>query len=132
MGSILAESKNLIVTNEYEEVFLNFKSSNKKVYIGDFYGDPQAAAISNDENFCVMVGYGLIIYYLQEPFEEFGYNKSTKQWKELFREDCKEWEIENVEVMDNSTIMFTVEEADTENGGRYKLNINDMELIKCT
>lgn len=132
MGSILAESKNLLITNEYEEVFLNFKISNKKVYIGDFYGDPQAAAISNDESFCVMVGYGLIIYYIQEPFQEFSYNKSTKQWKELFREDGKEWEIEDVEVMDNSTIMFTVEASDTENEGRYKLNINDMELIKCT
>jgi hypothetical protein len=132
MSSILAESKNLLVINEYEKVFLNFKSSNKKVYIGDFYGDPQAAVISKDESFCVMVGCGLIIYYLQEPFEEFSYNKSTRQWKELFREGGKEWWIEDVEVIDNSTIMFTVEEVDSENGGRYKLNIDDMELIKCT
>ncbi len=132
MGLILAESKKILVTNDYEKVFLSFKSSNKKVYIGDFYGDPQAAAISKDESFCVMVGRGLIIYFLQEPFEEFSYNKSTRQWKELFREGGKEWWIEDVEVIDNSTIMFTVEEVDPEKGGKYKLNVERIELIKCT
>lgn len=130
MGSILAESENLLVKNEYEKVFLIFKSNSRKIYIGDFYGDPQAAVISNDESFCVMVGCGLIIYYLQEPFEEFGYNISTRQWKELFRESGKEWWIEDVELVDDSTIMFTVEEVDTENGGRYKMNVNSIEPIK--
>lgn len=130
MSSILAESKNLLVKNEYEKVFLIFKSNRRKIYIGDFYGDPQAAVISNDERFCVMVGCGLIIYYLQEPFEEFRYNVSTRQWKELFREKGKEWWIENVELIDDSTIIFTVEEVDTENGGRYKMNVNRIDLIK--
>lgn len=132
MSSILAESKNLLIINEFEKVFLKFKNSNRKVYIGDFYGDPQAAAISNDERFCVMVGCGLIIYYLQDPFEEFIYNTSTRQWKELFRECGKEWWIDDVKAVDNSTIMFTVEEADLENGGRYKLNVDNIKLIKCT
>jgi hypothetical protein len=132
MNSILAESKNLLVINEYEKVFLDFKNSNRKVYIGDFYGDPQAAVISNEESFCVMVGCGLIIYHLQEPFEEFAYKKSTSQWIELFRESGKEWWIESIEVIDNLNIMFTVEEVDTENGGRYKMNIDDLEPIKCT
>ena len=132
MGSILAESENLIVKNEYEKVFLIFKNNSRRIYIGDFYGDPQAAVISNDESFCVMVGCGLIIYYLHEPFEEFRYNISTRQWKELFRESGKEWWIEDVEVIDSSTIVFTVEEVDIENGGRYRLNINNFELAKCT
>jgi len=131
MSSILAESKNIIAINEYEKVFLNFKNSNKRVYIGDFYGNPQVAVISKDESFCVMAGCGLIIYYIKEPFEEFSYNELTSQWKELFREEGKEWWIEDVAVIDNSTIIFTVEE-DSENGGRYKLNIDDMKLIKFT
>lgn len=132
MGSILAESENLIVKNEYEKVFLIFKKNSRRIYIGDFYGDPQAAVISNDESFCVMVGCGLVIYYLHEPFEEFRYNISTRQWKELFRESGKEWWIEDVEVIDSSAIVFTVEEVDIENGGRYRLNINNFELAKCT
>lgn len=132
MGSILAESKNFVVINEYEKVFLNFKSRNRKIYIGDFYGDPQAAAISKNESFCVMIGCGLVIYYLHEPFEEYSYNVSTKQWKELFRESGEEWWIEEVEIIDNSTIMFTVEGADINNGGRYKLNVDSDEFTKCT
>lgn len=130
MHSILAESNNLFVTNEYEKVFLHFKKTNRKICIGDFYGDPQSAAISNDENFCVMVGCGLIIYYLQEPYEEFRYGISTRQWKELFRESGKEWWIEDVEIVDNSIIMFTVEEVDAENSGRYKLNIESAILTR--
>ena len=130
MGLILAESKNFTVTNEYEKVLLNFKNSKRDIYIGDFYGDPQAAVISSDENFCAMVGCGLIIYYMHEPFEEFRYNASTRQWKELFRENEKTWWINGVEILDNSSIAFTVEEADSENGGRYKLNTVTYELAK--
>lgn len=117
--------------NEYEKVFLKFKKNNRIVCIGDFYGDPQAAVISNDETLCAMVGNGLIIYYLQEPFEEFKYNTSTKQWRELYRESGKEWWIEDIKVIDDSIILFNVEEVDTQNGGKYKLNINSNVLTKC-
>jgi hypothetical protein len=131
MGSTLAESKNFVIMNEYEKVFLVFKNSNRKICIGDFYGDPQDAIISNNECFCVMVGCGLIIYYLHEPFEEYRYNVSTNQWEELFRENGKTWWIEDVKNVDESTILISVEEVDNENGGRYKLNVNSFELTRC-
>lgn len=83
---ILAESEHFTVLNEYESVYLDFKNRNKQICIGDFYGDPQAARISNNERFCVMVGCGIIIYYFYGPFEEYAYNTSSQQWKELFRE----------------------------------------------
>ncbi len=130
MGSILAESNNFVVMNDYEVVSLHFKNSTREISIGDFYGDPRAAALSPDESFCIMVGCGLIIYYLHEPFEEYRYNASTKQWKELFREQDKIWWIEHVEIIDNSNILFTVEEADTENGGSYMVNVHTLELLK--
>ncbi|HBF38585.1 MAG TPA: hypothetical protein DDW50_14860 [Firmicutes bacterium] len=131
MSLVLAESKNFRVTSEYEKVSLNFKNCKRDIYIGDFYGDPQAAAISCDESFCVMVGCGLIIYYMHEPFEDFRYNASTRQWKELFRENERTWWINEAEILDKLTIAFTVEEADKENGGRYKLNTVTLELTKC-
>jgi hypothetical protein len=130
LSLILAESQNLIVTNEFEEVYLNFKKNNRKVRIGDFYGDPQAAAISDDESFCVMVGCGLIIYYLHEPYVEYEYNTSEIQWKEFFRTEGRVLWIEDVDVMD-SLITFTVEKADIQNGGRYQLNMDSLELSKC-
>jgi len=132
MSSTLAESKNFIIMNQYEKVFLIFKNENRKVNIGDLYGDPQTAVISDDESFCIMGGCGLIIYYLHEPYEEFSYNITTKQWKELFRESEKTLWIEDIEYLDNSTIIFTVEDADVDNGGRHKLNVNSFELTRCT
>jgi len=78
---------------------------------------------SNIITFCVMVCCGLIVYYLHEPYEGFEYNLTTNQWKELFREDGKEWWIDDVAIVDDSTIMFTVEEVDAQHGGRYKILI---------
>jgi hypothetical protein len=111
MDSILAESKNYLITNEYEMAFLNFKNSDKKICIGDFYGDPQVAIISNDETICVMAGCGIIVYYLKEPFEEYKYNSFSKQWKELFREKGNEKWIDDVDFIDATTIEITIEET---------------------
>lgn len=67
--NLLAESKHYIVYSEYETVILQIKESQRKIQIGDFYGDPQMAVISEDETFCVMCGCGVILYYLREPLK---------------------------------------------------------------
>src|SRR4029078_4833828 len=74
MTRYLAESTNYKVTSEYEYVTFHFKNrpSKKPVYLGDFYGDPDCAIISKDEKYVVAGGCGLIIYRLQEPFQEYG------------------------------------------------------------
>ncbi|HCC06739.1 MAG TPA: hypothetical protein DEP72_01040 [Clostridiales bacterium] len=131
MSLKLAESENFIITNEYEKAFLIFKDSNRKANIGDFYGDPQTAIISNDERFCAVGGCGIIVYYLHEPYEEYRYNVTTIQWKELYRENKKNWWIQDIKFLDSSTIIFTVENTDIDNGGRYRLNINTFELTRC-
>jgi hypothetical protein len=84
--NVLAESDNFQVYNEYERVFLNIKQISKVVYIGDFYGDPQVALISENEKYCVMGGAGIIIYYFSEPYEEYSYTVQSTQWKEWGRE----------------------------------------------
>lgn len=58
-----------------EIVFLKFIDEDRKIVIGDFYGDQEIEFISSDENYHV-VDCGLIIYYLNEPFIEFRVNNS--------------------------------------------------------
>ncbi len=61
MMNILTESEHYRIYNEYENVIMEIKKSHKKIQIGDFYGDPQMAIISEDEKVCVMC-----VIYLQE------------------------------------------------------------------
>ena len=145
-NNLLAESQNYFVYNIYETVILVLKTPIisttgkifkrakiiKKVYIGDFYGDPDCAAIASDESFCVMGGCGLIVYYLRKPFEKYIYDRHTDQWKELFREPENVWWIDELEVRGNSTILFTVDKADPVNGGKYELDVATMNIQKCS
>ena len=78
-----------------------------------------------------MVGCGMIIYFLKEPFKKFAIDKSTEQWKELFREYGKEWWIDEVQVIGNSTILFTVEKETSENGEKYELDVSTLRIQKC-
>lgn len=109
--NLLAESKNYLITNQYEKVFLKNKSTGKQTLIGDFYGDPEAAVISNDEKYCVIFGCGLIIYYLAEPFENYEYNATNKQWKEWGRKNQKNitW-IKNITKINKNYIEFIAED----------------------
>lgn len=117
---ILAESKKYIIFNEFETVILKIKKNKKLVQIGDFYGEPQTAAISENEEFCVMGGCGVIVYYLKEPFEEYEYNKFSSQWREWGRKKENEIWIDNLKCSDNKTI-----EIETENGDVYSISAYD-------
>lgn len=119
--NVLAESENYRVYNEYENVILHIKESNKKIQIGDFYGNPQMALISEDETVCVMCGCGVIIYYLKEPFREYEYHTQTKQWREWGRNSAgAEIWVESIRYIDNKTIEIIAESGDI-----YQLNIHD-------
>ncbi len=47
--NLLAESEHYMVYGEYENVMMIIKASQKKILIGDFYGNPQGAVIAEDE-----------------------------------------------------------------------------------
>ena len=79
----LAESSKYKIEYEYETVFLIHSAG--QTVIGDFYGDPVAAVIDNDERWCAIVGCGLILYYLIPPFKPYEYDCMTKQWVEFHR-----------------------------------------------
>ncbi len=123
---ILTESKNYIVFFEFETVILKIKESGKEILIGDFYGEPQIAVISDDERFCAMCGCGVIIYYLQPPFIEYEYHKQTSQWKEWGRTKPDEdiW-VENIRCINNFIL-----EIETEFGKIIRINPYNLSIIE--
>lgn len=82
--TILCENKKYIVEYEYESVYLKEKSSDSYVCIGQFYGDPYDAILDKNNQFCVMCGCGIIVYYLNKPFVEYDYNKKVSSGKNSF------------------------------------------------
>lgn len=115
--ALLAESKHYIVYHEYESVIMEIKGTNREIQIGDFYGDPQMAIISDDEKFCVICGCGLIIYYLREPFREYKYDMLSEQWKEWGRDEKVVW-IESIKLVSGEIV-----EAVTEDGKKIRISV---------
>ena len=76
----------------YELVILQGRELARAVTMGDFYGNPAAAALSPDESWCLMVGYGLIAYRLSPPWREYEYGSfdNDGQWWEFGREPDNE------------------------------------------
>jgi hypothetical protein len=80
----LAISKNFRIAHEYETVWL-VRESHSSVVIGDFYGDPSVAIIDPDERWCAVGGRGVIVYFLEVPFEPYQYDQSSDQYLEAGR-----------------------------------------------
>ncbi len=132
MERVLLQNDNYIITHEFEVVSLTIKKVGKEVVIGDFYGDPTSAFISNDESYCVVGGCGIIIYYLKEPFIEFEYNKVSEQWKEVFRNPNDIWWIDNItEGSSTSKFRFYVDENDDHlHAGIYEIDAFTFKFVK--
>ena len=82
---LLCENEFYTITSEYEVTILFDKTTENSTVIGDHYGDPQAAIISEDNKFCVSVGCGAIIYYLKPPFDDYK-NVKNSQWLNVMTE----------------------------------------------
>jgi hypothetical protein len=64
----LFETANFSVASEWETVYLIGRDLKRPVVVGDFYGNPSAAAVDPAERWCVIVGCGLIVYRLGPPW----------------------------------------------------------------
>ena len=130
----LAESENYKVTSEYEYATLHFKNKlhRKPVDIGDFYGDPDCAIISRNENYLVVAGCGLIIYRLREPFTEYGDIGNPTQYSEFFREPEFHWWINGLHQtdIDSDWKYFRFVAANKEGEFIYKMNADDFSIEK--
>ncbi len=62
----------LHILNEYETAYLIDRKSGRKISeIADMYGDPAGAEISGDEKFCVVIGCGAFVYFIDVPLESY-------------------------------------------------------------
>ncbi len=130
-NGVLAESTNYIVTNNHETVYLHFKDAHRKpVIIGDFYGDPDGAIISYCEHYVAMVGCGVIVYLLKEPFDEYNYETESAQYYEFHRYPDDIWWACGVHQnsVDSEDIWFRFYiETDTQKVAVYRANVETKE-----
>lgn len=125
--NLLASSDNYELMNEYESVYLFDKNTKKKgLLVADFYGDPTDAIISIDEKYCVVVGCGVVVYFLNKPYEQYEYSVNTEQWKEWGRSNRKKliW-VDSVKQKTERVI-----EIQTEDGCIVELDIYNLSECK--
>jgi hypothetical protein len=123
---VLAHSSNYSVSHEYETVWLTRPDGTTTV-IGDFYGDPEAAVIDWKERWCVVVGAGLVLYHLREPFLPYECDQDTQQWWEAHRDRTDLWWIEAVYQVTEKDLRFVVDPYDN-NAGVYELDTESMAI----
>jgi hypothetical protein len=126
---ILAESDNYKITHSYEAVYLNF--SNRKIYIGDFYGDPRGAIIDKNGKWLITFGEGLILYYLREPFLQYPQidRNHQIQWWQWGRNNNQTIWIESMRQTDDSQIITNVEK-DFEQYQYFDLNVENLTIVE--
>ncbi|HUT87936.1 MAG TPA: hypothetical protein VMY37_00425 [Thermoguttaceae bacterium] len=125
---ILARSEHYTVSHEYEVVLLD-RPSGPQVVIGDFYGDPAAAIIDAHEKWAIVVGCGIVLYWLRKPFTPYEYDKKTNQWWEAHRSPPDEWWIETVYQVAGNTVRFVVDPAAAV-AGVYELDVESLSIVK--
>ena len=96
-------------------VFITKHTDSPLCQVGEFYGDPDFALISDDETYCAVGGEGVIIYYLRDPFEEFSTNhKSSNQWKIWGRGTNEETMlVSEIDQIDSKHIRVELEDSET-------------------
>ena len=134
---ILDESENFYLMGSFEYVYLLSKRIQnpitKKYKVitspGDHYGDVKAGFIDKKERYCVTVGCGYIVYFLQKPFREFIYkdfNKSCKsQWIEDWNHPDHHRFFSDVRPIDD----WEFEIMDADSGEWEKIRIQKQEMI---
>jgi hypothetical protein len=91
----LAHSPHYEIMHEYETVWLR-GAGMAPVVIGDFYGDPSVAIIDARERWCAVAGLGLIVYFIEAPFEAYAYDRRTSQYGEMGRAGPEKWWVESL------------------------------------
>jgi hypothetical protein len=110
----LAHSANYEVSHEYETVWLARQEAQLAV-VGDFYGDPSVAIIDSDEKWCAIGGSGLIVYFLEEPFDEYKYDEQSAQYFEVSRKGDDTWWVKSIHQTGPSAIQVLLETGVTHN-----------------
>lgn len=74
-----------------------------------------------------MVGCGLILYYLHEPFLPYAYDKCNHQWVEMFRDPSAIFWITSVKQATVDVLDFVVD-PDSEEAGHYSLDTKTLSV----
>ncbi|SFY19114.1 hypothetical protein SAMN03097694_4965 [Janthinobacterium lividum] len=96
----LARSAAYIVQHEYEQASV-IAADGRQASVGEFYGDPAAALIDVDEQWCAVAGEGLVLCRLEQGFgqcEEYFRQPGAVRWITALRQTgsfALEWQGED-------------------------------------
>ena len=74
----LDETKNYSLVSLYEDANLVDKNSGSKIFVGDFYGDPELGIISKQEDWCVIAGEGIVLCDIQDGYRLWAAFRDTR------------------------------------------------------
>jgi hypothetical protein len=120
----LAGSAHSRVEHAYETVTLQCPDG-RVIVIAWFYGDPAAAVIDRRERLCVVVGCGLLVYYLGPPFTPYRDDTGPPQWYELGHGPGDDWWLAEVTQVSDDTVRLVDEQ-----GAAYELRVDDRSVRK--
>ena len=122
----LCETDHYWVEAYDESVVLSGPGVPDGLVIGDFYGNAREAMIDAEERWCVMVGCGLIVYRLGEPWAPYRYPSHVEgqrtpstihlgeQWWEYLRFEPDILWLDSVDPVDGERFVVTGQSADGE------------------
>lgn len=70
--AIYCRSRRYVVFGQYESIWVKGAKVPGNVRVGYFMGAPSAAAVSNDEEWLLSTGNGLVAYHLRPPWRSYG------------------------------------------------------------
>ena len=88
---------------------------------------PIGALIDRHEQWCIMYGAGIIVYFLRPPFQEYSYHQSTPQWVEYHRYRDDLWFIDNAQQLNSNQVIFTAD-PNSNVAGLYMLDIQHLKI----
>lgn len=130
MRTILAKSSHYTLYGAYEEAQLEGPHIDGHVVVGDFYGSADCGCIDRNEKWCISAGNGLVIYFLEAPYQRYSFDTETAQWKELWREaKDSDWYPEVIYQTEDNEVRMVID-IFSNSKGVYDLNIETLEITK--
>lgn len=114
--TILSDTKNYSLITEYESTILLNKIDNKELHLRDHYGDPSCGNIDKNEQWCIVGGEGITVYFIDQK-------KSITLLAGLF--------IHSIRIKEHNKINIIVDPWSDESG-TWELNIKNLSIKKIS
>ena len=126
--AVLSASDSYKLFFRYEAATLEGSNFEEPLVVAEYRGE--CGCIDFHEKWVVTGGEGIIIYYLQEPYEPHSLESESAQWKTLWYPDKSlSMYPEAIVQVDDETVRVLID-VNSENAGVYDINVYSLEVTK--